>query len=178
MAQVLRGNTNAKTGECRSAKAFPVPPRLVDCYSEFLPIKGYVGTAGSKKPAMHFRLTARDGFDNGGGVGHDQMVLRIDQNAGPFLVKSFAKGGKVRGGTKKVIKWRVNGTRPLAKKVRILLSIDGGKTWKKKLARATANDGRAKVKFPRVKTRRARIMIAAKGNYFFDVNDKPFRIRR
>ena len=179
LAQVLSGNTNAKTGKCPSAGTTdPVPLRLVDCYSEFLPIKGYVGTAGSGKPAMHFRLTARDGFDDGGGVGSDRVTLRISQKAGPFLVLSFAKGGKVRPGSTKVIKWQVNGTRALAKKVTILLSTNGGKTWKKKLAKATANDGKARVKFPRVKTGKARIMIAARGNYFFDVNDKPFKIRK
>jgi hypothetical protein len=154
-----------------------VPPRIRDCFSEFLPTKGYVGRAGSKTPAMHFRLTARDGFDNGGGVGYDQVTLRISQKAGPFLVTSFAKGGKVRPGSKQVVKWAVNGTRPLAKKVRILLSTNGGKTWKF-LDRSTANDGRATVRFPRTKTSNARIMIAANGNYFFDVNDKAFKIRR
>ncbi len=68
MAQILAGNTNAETGTCPPAP--PNDPNDVrrgagadasNCYSEFLPIKGYVGTPGSKTPAMHFRLTARDG---------------------------------------------------------------------------------------------------------------------
>ena len=45
------------------------------------------------------------------------------------------------------------------------------------LAGATPNDGKAKVRIPKVKTKKARIMIAANGNYFFDVNDKNFKIR-
>jgi hypothetical protein len=185
LAQILAGNTNAKTGKCPPAPPLveppdfvPVKPRIVECFSEFLPTRGYVGTAGSATPAMHFRLTARDAFENGGGVGYDEVVLRIDPKAGPFLVSSFARGGKVRPGSTKAIEWKVNGTRRLAKKVKILLSTDGGKTWKRTLAKATANDGRAKVKLPRVRTRKARILIMAKGNYFFDVNDRPFRIRR
>ena len=178
MAQVLKGNTNAKTGRCPNWAGGnkPVPRRLVDCYSEFLPIKAYTGTPGQGR-AMHFRLSARDGFGNGGGLGYDKVTVRINPNAGPFLVTSFAKGGSVKGGKTRLIEWKVNGTEKLAKKVRILLSTNGGKTWRKTLVRATANDGRATVRIPRGKTGQARIMVAANGNYFFDVNDKAFRIR-
>jgi hypothetical protein len=105
------------------------------------------------------------------------VTVRINPNTGPFLVTSFARGGSVKGGKTTVIEWKVNGTNRLARNVRILLSTNGGKTWKKKLAKATPNDGKAKVRIPRVKTKQARIMIAANGNYFFDVNDKAFRIR-
>ncbi len=183
MAQVLAGNTNAKTGRCPKAppndpdEYVVVPIRIVNCYSEFLPIKGYRGTAGSKKPAMHFRLTARDGVNGGGGVGHDDVTLWIDRTAGPFLVRSFERRGfKVEGGSQKAITWKVNGTQRLARKVQIVLSTNGGKTWRRVLAK-TANDGRAVVRFPRVKTRHARIMIRAVDNYFFDVNGRDFRIK-
>ena len=77
----------------------------------------------------------------------------------------------------RVIEWQVNGTKKLARNVKILLSTDGGKTWKT-LDRSTANDGRASVRFPRTNTDKARIMIAAVGNYFFDVNDKKFKIKK
>ena len=86
MAQILDGNTNAKTGTCPAAppndpdEYVVVPIPIVNCYSEFLPVKGYVGTAGSKTPAMHFRLTARDSVPGGGGVGHDDVTLRIDRH--------------------------------------------------------------------------------------------------
>jgi hypothetical protein len=185
LAQILSGNTNALSGKCPKAPAndpdtyVVVPVPIVNCYSEFLPIKGYVGTAGTaaSKAAMHFRLTARDAQPFGGGVGHDDVTLRIDQNAGPFLVSSFEKGGSVKGGTKKTITWKVNGTQKLAKSVKIVLSTDNGKTWKKVLAGKTANDGKVTVRFPKVKTGKAWIMIQAVDNYFFDVNGKVFRIR-
>ncbi len=179
LAQVLRGNTNAKTGRCPTFQPNgdePVPFRLVDCYSEFLPIASYGGTPGRGK-AMHFRLTARDGFADGGGVHYDEITLKVDRNAGPFLVTSFSKGGNVKGGQSKVVAWKVNGTKKLARKVKILLSTNGGKTWRT-VVRSTPNDGRAKVRFPRVRTTKARIMISAVGNYFFDVNDKKFKIRK
>jgi hypothetical protein len=179
LAQILDGNTNAKTGRCEvkvPGGSSPLSRRAVDCFSEFLPVKGYVGTAGSTGPAMHFRLTARDSEPGGGGVGYHDVTLRLDPEAGPFLVRSFERGGKVKGGKKHTITWKVNGTKKLASRVRIVLSTDNGKTWKKVLAGKTANDGRATVRFPRVEARRAWIMIQAVDNYFFDVNGTAFRI--
>ena len=183
LAQILAGDTNAKTGHCPAAppndphQYVVVPVKIVNCYSEFLPVKGYVGTAGSKTPAMHFRLTARDSVPGGGGVGHDDVTLRIDDRAGPFLVSSFEKGGSVKGGTTRTIVWKVNGTKKLSHDVRIVLSTDSGKTWKRVLAKKTANDGRATVRFPTRKSAHAWIMVKALDNYFFDVNDKAFAIR-
>lgn len=180
LAQVLKGNTNAKTGKCPKFNPEngddPVPFKLVDCYSEFLPIAGYKGTPGEGR-AMHFRLSARDGFATGGGLGFDEMTLKVDPKAGPFLVKSFSNGGSVQGGSSEAVEWQVNGTKKLAKKVKILLSTNGGKSWTT-LKGKTANDGKVSVRFPRKKTNNARIMIQAVGNYFFAVNDKAFKIKK
>jgi hypothetical protein len=183
MAQVLAGSTNARTGRCPEAPpASPdvyvvVPVPIVDCFSEFLPVKGYVGRPGSSRPAMHFRLTARDGQPDGGGVAHADVTLRLSPDAGPFLVTSFAQGGSVKGGSRATIRWAVNGTRPLAPHVRVLLSTDDGATWRRVLARWTRNDGAVTVRIPRVRTSTARVMVRAWGNYFFAVNDKAFTIR-
>ena len=124
---------------------------------------------------MHFRLTARDAVAGGGGVGHDDVTLRIDQQAGPFLVSSFARGGSVAAGSRTTIAWQVNGTRKLAAGVQITLSTDEGRTWKV-LARKTANDGSARVTLPQAKAARAWVMVRAVDNYFFDVSDRAFRI--
>lgn len=181
LRQVLSGNTNARTGRCpavRSEEQWTI--RKVNCYSEFLPVKGYVGTAGSKRAAMHFRLTVRDAAPGGGGVGSDDVTLRIDRSAGPFLVDSFGRSGapaRVEGGSKRVIRWQVNGTRPLARHVSIVLSTDNGRTWDRVLAAKTKNDGRHRVRIPDVRAARAWIMVRAVDNYFFDVNDRAFRIR-
>ena len=51
LAQVLKGNTNARTGTCPTVPLLPedlddyMPPKgkVIDCYSEFLPVKGYMG---------------------------------------------------------------------------------------------------------------------------------------
>ena len=177
LAQILAGNTNAKSGRCPAVPALPdnlddyvpVAPRPRDCYSEFLPTAAY-------QSALHFRLTARDRVPDGGGVGHDEVTLRLARNAGPFLVTSFAKGGRVARGATKTVTWKVNNTRRLAQRVRIVLSTDNGRTWKRVLA-TTANDGSARVRFPKVRTRKARLKVEAVGNYFFDLSDHSFRIR-
>jgi hypothetical protein len=179
LAQVLAGNTNARSGRCPKAPAndpeeyVVVPIPIVDCYSEFLPTKGYAKRSG----AMHFRLTARDTVEEGGGVSHDDVRLRVSQHAGPFLVSSFAKGGSVKGGSRKAITWQVNGTRSLAKSVRIVLSTDNGRTWSTVLKTKTANDGKASVRLPKVETGKAWLMVKAVDNYFFDVSDHTFRIK-
>ncbi len=185
MAQVLAGNTNARSGHCRRvaplpdnlADYVPVGGRTVACYSEFLPTGAYHGTPGSKHAAMHFRLTARDGYPTGGGTAFANVTLRVDHRAGPFLVTSQQHGKAVRGGSKTKVTWEVNGTKRLAGKVRITLSTNGGKTWKHVLARRTANDGKAVVRVPDVTTKHARIRISAVKNYFFAVNDARFRIK-
>ncbi len=185
LRQILAGNTNAATGRCPDVprpsgnpnRYVPVKPRPLNCYSEFLPIPGYVGTAGSKRPAMHFRLTVRDGAPSGGGVGHDDVTLRLARKAGPFLVESLGRDRvQVDAGSSRVIRWQVNGTRTLAGYVSIELSTDNGHTWEHVLVEQTENDGRATVQLPDVHSNKAWLRISAVDNYFFDVNDARFRI--
>ncbi len=184
LAQVLAGNTNAATGRCPAPPSDPdaaVPLDVVDCYSEFLPRKGYRGSFNSASPRMDFRLTARDGAPNGGGTGHDDVVLRLAQNAGPFLVRSQASPRQsVRAGAVGTVRWAVSGTNTpaLARRVRITLSTDGGRTFGRVLAADTPNDGSQAVTWPSVGTRQARIKVEAVGNYFFAVNAAPFSISR
>ena len=183
LTQILKNNTNAAKGTCPKVTLVedpyvPVKSKPRNCYSEFLPTKNYLGTPGRAKHAMHFRLTARDRVAGGGGVGFDEVTLKVDPNAGPFLVSSFATAGaSVKRGSKTTITWKVNGTTKLAANVRITISTDGGSTWDTVLRRSTANDGKATVTMPSVKTSDARIMISAVDNYFFDVNDKAFAIK-
>lgn len=178
LVQILAGNTNAKTGNCPTVAPYPtpVPPATLDCFSEFLPTPGYVGTAGSSAPAMHFRLTARDGFVNGAGIDHDDVVLRIDPGAGPFEVDSLASGGIRTGGEPFALRWMVNDTDRLAENVKISLSADGGLTYPTVLSWSTPNDGSHTIRWPNVDIERARIKIEAVGNYFFDINDADFQI--
>ena len=76
------------------------------------------------------------------------------------------------------MKWKVNRTRKLSKKVRVLLSTDNGRTWDTVLAKNTVNDGKKRVVLPSgVRASNAWFMVEARQNYFFDVSDKAFKIR-
>ncbi len=184
LRQVLAGNTNAATGQCPAPPSnpnFTVPPRTVACYSEFLPRREYEGSFDSPTPRLDFRLTARDGYANGGGVGHDDVTLYLATDAGPFLVRSQARHGLVvRAGATGMVGWAVNGTNApeLAPRVRITLSDNGGRSFDHILARSTPNDGSQPVVWPQVSAANARIKVEAVGNYFFDVNDASFGITR
>lgn len=176
LAQVLAGTTNAATGTCPDPPSDPevaVPPAVVDCYSEFLPTDVYA------PGAMTFRLTARDLAPAGGGTQHDDTVLTVDRNAGPFLVTSRPTAGSPAvAGTTENVTWDVNGTdtADLAPQVRIRLSTDGGRTYPRVLVASTPNDGSAEVVWPQLTSSTARLKVEAVGNYFFDVNDATFRI--
>jgi hypothetical protein len=175
MAQVLAGNTNANTGDCPNGPPPlmpPVPPGLIDCYSEFLPTPGYAGP-------MHFRLTARDGRPGGGGVASAETIVSLAPGTGPFRVTAPSAPLTWGSGTTQTVTWNVAGTAGgaiNATNVRISLSTDGGQTFPVTLAASTSNDGSSQVTLPAVTTNQARIKIEALGNVFFDVSDANFSI--
>jgi hypothetical protein len=154
----------------------PLTPAVLDCYSEYLPKPGYLGTAGSTTPAMHFRVTARDQFLNGGGTSYDDVVLTLDPTKGPFAVTSQASAASTQAGKPLAVTWSVNGTQTLAPSVRVTLSTDNGLHFDQVLAASTPNDGSEALVLPNTPTTRARIKIEAVDNYFFDTNDAAFTI--
>ncbi|NYI71133.1 hypothetical protein GGQ54_001693 [Naumannella cuiyingiana] len=171
LAQVLAQNTNAETGRCPEPAAGELPTvEQVACFAEFLPTADYAED-------LRFRVTARDDVMPAGGVAMAESTVRLARDAGPFLVTS-QQGGTVGAGEAGTITWQVNGTdRPeLAERVRISLSTDGGATFDRVLADSVPNSGRAEIVWPAVDTDRARIMISAVDNIFFDVNDAAFTI--
>jgi hypothetical protein len=178
LEQVLRGRTNAEKGTCPRVNGSTAPDRVLDCYSEFLPTRSYRGSSDIGRRTMHFRLTARDAAPTGGGTAYADVALRVQRDAGPFLVRSQWSGRTERAGQRIGVRWKVNGTRDLARKVRIRLSTDDGQTWGTVLARNTRNDGKKKVRLPDgVTADAAWVMVEARGNYFFDVSETAFRIR-
>ena len=139
MAQVLAGNTNAQTGTARRAADDPTVVRAVplDCYSEFLPTNGYVGTAGTNhaRPALPpHRARRRPGRRR---VSHDDVTLRSTRTPDPSWsrprrVASWPAAARARH-------LAVNGTRRWPPGPGVL-STDGGSTWRN-ASRRTANDG-------------------------------------
>lgn len=165
LQQVLDGRTNIGNGTCPSVTGFP-NDRQLDCYSEFLPTRDYRGGA------LNFRVTARDGVLAGGGSSYDDVRLKLDTKAGPFLVTSQSKERTLGAGSATHVYWDPNRTRKYAKNVKIKLTPDGGETWVK-LSNRTRNDGKQRVKIPRrlAGSEDVRIMVQSRGNYFYAVNE-------
>ncbi|WP_210650504.1 M12 family metallo-peptidase [Nocardioides sp. SYSU D00065] len=193
MAQILANNTNALDGTCppmppkpASGGATNVPVPVIECFAEWLPTAGYVGSpaqpnvgwAGNTEPSLNFRLTARDLAPEGGGYSYGDVKLLLDTspNAAPFRVTSKgATSAAAVGGRTETIYWTAN-TTALSPNVRITLSLDGGRTFPTVLAESTPNDGNTQVTWPDVSTTTARIKVEAVENYFFDVNDADITI--
>ncbi|WP_086663598.1 M12 family metallo-peptidase [Lentzea kentuckyensis] len=179
LAQIAANNTNARTGTCPAAPPPPttggatnVPAALIDCYSEFLPTADWVGPDQSR--TLHFRLTARDGRQGGGGIGSADTAVLLAPSAGPFLLTSQESATTFASGSSQTITWDVARTdvAPIGvRAVRISLSVDGGLTFPHVLAERTPNNGAATVTLPRIATTKGRIKIEAIGNIFFDLND-------
>jgi hypothetical protein len=169
LAQLLAGNTNARTGDCPGAPppaTGAIPPAMIDCYSEFLPTTVYPGP-------MNFRLTVRDGNPGAGGITSQDTAISLATGTGPFLVTSQEVTGTLEGDAPLEITWDVAGTDGPTigtAQVQIALSTDGGFTYPHVLAAATPNDGTEGVLLPNVSTDQARIKVSAVGNVFFDVN--------
>ena len=173
LAQILANDTNAETGTC--------PAGDVECFSEFLPTSVYVGTAGvnANPPSLHFRLTARDGRADGGGVNTATTTLVLATNAGPFLVTSPNGAAAYAGGSALTVTWDVANTNVapvLTADVSIRLSLDGGQTYPYELAASTPNDGEETVLLPNAGTVHGRVKVEAVGNVFFDVSNHDFTI--
>jgi len=174
LGQILANRTNAETGTC--------PAGDVDCFSEFLPTAAYVGFSpvNASPLSLHFRLTARDGRADGGGVNTATTTLLLATNAGPFLVTSPSAAVAYPGGSAQMVTWDVANTNlaPVAAaEVRITLSVDGGRTYPYELAASTPNDGSEAVLLPNVSTSQARVKVEAVGNVFFDVSNADFAIQ-
>jgi hypothetical protein len=130
---------------------------------------------------MKFRLTARDGRVNGGGVTYEEVLvnLQVVNTGAPFLVTSPNTSITWVAGTQENITWNVVGTdiAPInSPNVDIFLSLDGGFTYPVTLATAVPNSGVATVTVPAVSTTQARVMVKGAANVFFDISNVNFNI--
>ncbi len=128
---------------------------------------------------MNFRVTARDNNPAGGGISSDDIRFEVVQVANPFSVTSQSEDVTLTGGSATLVTWEVANTNnaPISvDSVMIILSTDGGTSFTDTLLQATLNDGATFITLPNQQVRRARIMIAALDNLFFNVNKANFSI--
>jgi hypothetical protein len=127
---------------------------------------------------MHFRMTVRDNVAANGGVIYTPTMstVAVDTASGPFVVTQPNTTGIVWAGlSQQTITWNKANTdvAPVnCANVDILLSIDGGLTYPYTLATSVPNNGTYTVaSVPNVQTVKARVMVKANGNIFFDVSN-------
>ena len=168
----------------RSYSPTPNPTRVFPRWSSLL--ANQTQTRGEHLPtttrSLNFRVTARD--NKFGGFGMSSLHLdAIDTGAG-FAVTSPNTAVTYAGGSTQTVTWNVAGTTANGintSLVNILLTTDatpasGDPTFPIVLAANTPNDGSQSVTIPMVNTTKARIMVQAVNNVYFDISDTNFTI--
>jgi reprolysin-like metallo-peptidase family M12B len=130
---------------------------------------------------LDFKVTVRD---NRGGWGTDLIRLNVVNSGTGFAVTSPNTAVTYAGGSTQTVTWDVAGTTANGintSLVNILLTTDatpasGDPTFPIVLAANTPNDGSESVTIPMVNTSKARIMVQAVGNVYFDVSNTNFTI--
>ncbi|NOY47095.1 MAG: DUF5011 domain-containing protein, partial [Chlorobi bacterium] len=129
--------------------------------------------------SLNFRFTVRDNVAGGGNNISDDMVVTVNDTAGPFLVSSPNTNVTWNVGTTQTITWDVAGTTGNgvnAANVDIFLSIDGGDTYTIALASGVPNDGSQDIVVPNNQGPQNRIMVKGSNNIFFDISNADFTI--
>lgn len=151
-------------------------------------LAGLTTTSGAQIPVeelpgvartLNFRLTVRDNRIGGGANNADDMIITVNDVAGPFTVDSQNTTMTYAVGTTQVINWSVAGTDANGVNcafVDILLSSDGGQTFPTVLVAGTPNDGTQNIVIPNILGTTNRIMVKGTNHIFFDVNNANFTI--
>ncbi|MDH0673939.1 M12 family metallo-peptidase [Empedobacter sp. GD03861] len=129
---------------------------------------------------LKFSLLVRDNNPKGGQTDRKNVVL-VTKDFGPFKVTSQATTDYWTQNYPASITWDVAGTDANGidtQNVKILLSVDGGKTFDYVLAESVPNNGKYDFTVPTnvTLTKEARIMIKAIDNVFLAVNAANFEI--
>ncbi|WP_272151672.1 GEVED domain-containing protein [Tenacibaculum aiptasiae] len=127
---------------------------------------------------FNFALTVRDNHAGGGNSARDDMKITVT-DAEAFTVTAPNSAVTWNTGTTQTITWN-KGTTDQAPincaKVNIRLSTDGGLTFPILIKENIDNDGTEDIVVPNNPTTKARIMVEAADNIFYNVNSTDFTI--
>lgn len=131
--------------------------------------------------SMLFRGTVRDNSDLGGCTDEANVTIQTNNSSGPFNVTlpSLDNVTWETGGMGTVL-WNVANTDKAPVNcllVNIYLSVDGGLTYPYLLAENIPNTGSYMVTVPNLPTNKAKVMVKASDNVFFDTSNFPFTIK-
>ena len=80
------------------------------------------------KRELNFNVSIRDNNINGGAISNDELTIQVD-DSGPFKITKPIGGETFLAGQTETLTWNTNGSNALCNKVRIKMSVDGGKTF-------------------------------------------------
>ena len=135
---------------------------------------------------LRWGITVRDRDQaNPSGVGfsaQDEMTIRVEGDAGPFVVRSQDQSSvQWLSGANERIVWDVANTNQApvnTSSVSIYLSLDGGATFPTVLANSVPNNGSAFIIVPgNINSTQARIKVQADNNIYFAVNRTNFSVQ-
>lgn len=133
---------------------------------------------------INFRVTVRDGdiSNTRGGMAHDNVVITVDGDAGPFEISEFNTAQTLSPG-QYVIRWDVANTDAAPTNCSAvdisLLSFNTTKTTYSEVAllASSSNDGEALITIPsNVDNSRSRFKIQCSNNVFYDISDADLTI--
>ncbi len=178
---IMPPNANSASGPLfRSFEPDTLPDRYFPSLATLVP---GAGSTWEKLPAagrnLKFRVTVRDNNPVGGRTAQDDMVVTVAATAGPFVVTNPNTAATWHTGEYQIITWDVANTDKspvFCPTVNIRLSTDGGYTYPVLLAAEVPNTGQYCIQVPDVATSKARIIVEAGNNIFFDISDTDLEI--
>ncbi|MEI6411880.1 MAG: reprolysin-like metallopeptidase [Bacteroidota bacterium] len=128
--------------------------------------------------ALNFRVTVRDNRSGGGCSTEKNVVITTVAAAGPFVVTQPNSFVSWPANSTQTVTWNVANTTasPVScSNVDILITTNSGATFST-LVSNTSNDGSQSVIIPNTPAPKARIMVRAVNNVFYDISDIDFTI--
>ena len=156
-------------------------PRMIDLILNQPPSIREVLPSSSRD--LDFAITVRDNHPGSGGLAWDYISLEASANAGPFVLNepNGDDGIEWETNTMQEVKWDVANTTSApvnCETVDIYLSYSNGNKFNFLLKGNTPNDGLTSVLVPDSVSVKARIMVKAHDNYFFDISNQKFIINQ
>ena len=128
---------------------------------------------------LNFVLTAKDNVLGASQTDSDEMLVTVNQTAGPFLVTAPNTSTSWQAGTNQTVTWDVAGTTTNgvnAAYVDIYLSTDGGFNYPILLASNVPNDGTETITVPNNVGATNRVMVKGNNHIFYDISNNNFSI--
>ena len=128
---------------------------------------------------LNFVLTAKDNVVGASQTDSDEMLVTVNQTAGPFLVTAPNTSMSWQVGTNQTVTWDVAGTTANgvnASYVDVYLSTDGGFNYPILLASNVPNDGSEIISVPNNVGTTNRVMVKGNNHIFYDISNTNFSI--